>query len=82
MHSGKANLTSMKRVDKSFVDSGLVRNIVFEDDKAIVLELTFSNNPPITFTTLIDKVQLNFVEVGLQFGNNTDIIEGECNIFY
>ena len=79
MHSGKANLISMKRVDKSFVDlpnSGLVRNIVFEDDKAIVLELTFSNNPPTTFTTLIDKVQLNFVEVGLAFGNNTDIIEG------
>ena len=55
MHSGKANLTSMKRVDKSFVDSGLVRNIVFEDDKAIVLELTFSNNPPNFFVKFFNK---------------------------
>ena len=82
LHSGKANVLSLERVGNYFIiDWGGKWTIVFEDENALVLSLTFSEfPPPSTFTILIDKEKLNFVDVGIEFGNSTDIIEGECTV--
>jgi|TARA_B110000008_G_scaffold18076_1_gene16778 hypothetical protein len=82
LYSGQANVLSLERVGNHFIiDWGGKWTIVFEDKKALVLSLTFSElPPPSSFTILIDKEKLNFVNVGIEFGNSTDIIEGECTI--
>ena len=85
MHGGKAKLLLLKREGNSFINGTIVEPIVFEDKEAIVLLKTYtgmSPYPPNTFAILIDKVKLNFVEIGLEFKNSTALIEGECKVSY
>ena len=60
--------------------NGVYDEIIFEDQSAIVLSKTYSSAPSQTYTTLINKDKLNFVFVGLEYKNNTAIIEGLCSL--
>ena len=63
--------------------NGVTNEIVFEDKHAIVLinNLTSKDNKPQTYSTIIDKERLTFVFVGLEYQNNSAIIEGKCKLF-
>ena len=63
--------------------NGAKDRIVFEDEYAIVLENTYTFNGEQNaqnYTTLIDKKKLTFVTVGLEYQDNTAILEGKCKV--
>ena len=63
--------------------NGAKNTIIFEDEYAIVLSNTFTydDKSPSNYTTVIDKKNLTFVFVGLQYQDNTVIAEGKCYEF-
>jgi len=81
LFDGKARALSLERVGNNFInDWGANWTIVTEDENAIVLSITFTQSPSSAFMILVDKEKLNFVNVGIEFGNSTDIIEGDCTV--
>tara|TARA_B100000959_G_C14388437_1_gene381187 strand:+ start:57 stop:404 length:348 start_codon:yes stop_codon:yes gene_type:complete len=85
LFDGEALPISFEREGNYFKKSnGAINPIVFEDKYVIVLSKTYpkmDNLPAETYTTLIDKEKLNFVFVGLVFGNSTAITEGTCRVY-
>ena len=64
--------------------NGANDEIIFEDRYAIVLSNTYTlqgKRRPSTFTTIIDKKNLTFVFVGLEYQKNSVITEGKCILF-
>ena len=64
--------------------NGVKDKIIFEDEYAIVLSQTYTfygTDKPSAYSTLIDKKALTFVFVGLEYQENTAIIEGNCKLF-
>ena len=84
LFNGEALPISFEREGNYFKKSNTAKNpIVFEDKYTIVLSKTYPKMgtlPPQTYTTLIDKEKLNFVFVGLEYGNSSVITEGPCNV--
>ncbi len=84
LYDGEALPISFEREGNYFNKSNTATNpIVFEDKYVIVLSKTYPKMdtlPPQTYTTLIDKEKLNFVFVGLEFGNSSEIVEGPCSV--
>ena len=81
LYNGKVHPVSFERQGNYFYKSnGVSDAILFEDQYVIVLSDTYSNDPPQTYTTLINKEKLNFVFVGLEFGNSSEIVEGPCSV--
>ena len=79
--NGEAFPFSLKRQGNGFNKSiGVYDEIIFDDQNAIVLSKTYTFDSPQTYTTLINKENLNFVFVGLEYKNNTEIIEGPCSL--
>ena len=85
LYKGEPKSLVFERAGQFFQKSNGARNkIIFEDREAIVLTNTFTgqkNKKPMTFSTIIDKVKLTFVFVGLEYQNNTAIVEGKCKLF-
>ena len=64
--------------------NGIKDKIVFEDEHAIVLSHTYTfygKDKASTYSVLIDKKELTFVFVGLEYQKNTAIVEGKCKLF-
>ena len=84
-HNGEPFSIVLERTGKYFKKSNdAVDRIIFEDEYAIVLSKTYTFNgtdKPSTYSTLIDKKALTFVFVGLEYQENTEIVEGNCKLF-
>ena len=81
LFNGVARRLSFERQGNYFTKSnGASYQILFEDKTIIVLTETYPDDPPQTYTTLINKEKLNFVFVGLEYKNSSDIIEGPCSL--
>jgi len=85
LFNGEANSLVLERSGKFFKKSNNAMNkIIFEDSDTLVLSNTFTRSDkykPTTFSTIIDKKELNFVFVGLAYQESTAIVEGKCEIF-
>ena len=85
LFKGEPKSIVFERVGRFFEKSNGAKNkIIFEDEEAIVLSNTFTGvkkTKPMTFSTIIDKIELTFVFVGLEYQNNTAIVEGKCKLF-
>ena len=83
--NGEPNSLVLERSGKFFKKSNDAMNkIIFEDSDTLVLSNTFTRSgeyKPTTFSTIIDKEELNFVMVGLAYQESSEIIEGKCEIF-
>ena len=69
--------------DKFKKSNGVIDSIAFEDEYAVVLENTYTflgKQKPQTYSTLIDKKKLTFVMIGLEYENNTKVLQGKCKI--
>ena len=88
LFNGEPNSIVYERKINTFMKSnGAEDDIIFEDADTLVLSSTYSflgtssNEPPSTFTTLIDKKRLTFVFIGLQYKRNSGIAQGTCKVF-
>ena len=88
LFNGEPNSIVYERKINTFIKSnGAEDDIIFEDADTLVLSSTYSflgtssNEPPSTFTTLIDKKRLTFVFIGLQYKRNSGIAQGTCKVF-
>ena len=81
--NGQAKPLTFERQGQYFVKSNKAMDkITFEDDQSIILQAYYNNNnKPMSFQTLIDKINANFVMVGLSFNKSTSIIQGKCKIY-
>ena len=55
--------------------------IIFEDNRIISLDNTYSPTYADYFATLLDKKKNMFAMVSLEIGKNSKIIEGTCEIY-
>ena len=88
LFNGEPNSIVYERKINTFMKSnGAEDDIIFEDADTLVLSSTYSflgtssNEPPSTFTALIDKKRLTFVFIGLQYKRNSGIAQGTCKVF-
>ena len=81
--NGQAKPLTFERQGQYFVKSNKAMDkITFEDNQSIILQAYYnSNNKPMSFQTLIDKINANFVMVGLKYNGSTSVIQGKCKIY-
>ena len=80
LFDGEALPRSFERQGNYFLNGTIPSQILFEDKTIIVLTKTFPEEPPATFTTLINKEKLNFVFAALEYKTLTKNVEGTCSL--